>query len=90
MHPRFQVPHHAELAVGLVVTIVVLLVDVRGAIGFSSFAVLVYYAVTNASALTLRTTRSSVVLHVVGLFGCLALGTVIWFVRRSQFVRVDQ
>jgi len=29
-------------------------VDIRGAIGFSSFAVLVYYAIANASALTLR------------------------------------
>jgi APA family basic amino acid/polyamine antiporter len=28
-------------------------VDVRGAIGFSSFAVLLYYAIANASAWTL-------------------------------------
>jgi APA family basic amino acid/polyamine antiporter len=34
--------------------VVVLLADVRSAIGFSSFTVLLYYAVTNASAYTLK------------------------------------
>ncbi|MGI5356811.1 APC family permease [Streptomyces sp. CA-252508] len=70
VHPRFQVPHHAELAVGLVVAVVAATADVRGAIGFSSFGVLVYYAVANASAWTLGSGR---VLAVAGLAGCLAL-----------------
>jgi APA family basic amino acid/polyamine antiporter len=73
VHPRFQVPHHAELAVGAVVAVVVLVADVRFAIGFSSFAVLVYYAVANASALTVRTSAGSVVVPAVGLLGCGAL-----------------
>ncbi len=54
VHPRFRGPHHAEITVGAVVLVVVLLVDVRSAIGFSSLAVLVYYAIANASALTVR------------------------------------
>ena len=54
VHPRFNVPHRAELAVGAVVAVLAGTVDVRGTIGFSSFGVLVYYAVANASALTLR------------------------------------
>ncbi|MGA5409988.1 APC family permease [Streptomyces lavendulocolor] len=70
VHPRFQVPHHAELAVGLVVAVVAATADVRGAIGFSSFGVLVYYAVANASAWTLGSGRF---LAVAGLAGCLAL-----------------
>jgi basic amino acid/polyamine antiporter, APA family len=53
VHPRYRVPHRAELAVGALVVALVLLTDVRGAIGFSSFAVLFYYAVANASAWTL-------------------------------------
>ena len=53
VHPRFQVPHRAELAVGAVVAALAATVDVRGAIGFSSFGVLAYYAVANASAWTL-------------------------------------
>ena len=52
VHPRFGVPHVAELTVGAAVVVLVLLVDLRGAIGFSSFGVLLYYLVANASALT--------------------------------------
>ncbi len=53
VHPRFASPHRAELVVGAVVAVVAAVADVRGAIGFSSFAVLVYYAIANASAMTL-------------------------------------
>ncbi len=54
VHPRFKVPHRAELVVGAVVAALAATADVRGAIGFSSFGVLVYYAIANASAFTLR------------------------------------
>jgi APA family basic amino acid/polyamine antiporter len=49
--------------------------DVRGAIGFSSFAVLIYYAVANASAFTLRPDegRPPRAIPVVGLVGCVVL-----------------
>jgi hypothetical protein len=46
------VPHRAEVAIALVVCAVVLSTDLRGAIGFSSSGVLVYYLVANLSALT--------------------------------------
>ena len=49
-------------------------VDVRSAIGFSSFAVLLYYAITNASALTLGTGR---LLPALGLAGCLTLAVTL-------------
>ncbi|MFD7230064.1 APC family permease [Streptomyces sp. NPDC059881] len=71
VHPRFQVPHHAELAVGLVVAVVAATVDVRGAIGFSSFGVLVYYAIANASAWTLSSRWRAPA--ACGLAGCLVL-----------------
>ncbi|MFD3513531.1 APC family permease [Streptomyces sp. NPDC058657] len=75
VHPRFQVPHRAELAVGAVVAVLAATVDVRSAIGFSSFGVLVYYAVANASALTLTRPegRPPRVVPVLGLVGCLTL-----------------
>ena len=53
VHPRFDTPYRAELAVGAVVAVLAGVLDLRGAIGFSSFAVLVYYAIANASAFTL-------------------------------------
>ncbi|MFE9772357.1 APC family permease [Streptomyces sp. NPDC005931] len=73
VHPRFQVPHRAELAVGAVVAVLAATVDVRGAIGFSSFGVLVYYAVANASAWTLGRGPAARVVPAVGLAGCLVL-----------------
>ena len=54
VHPRHRIPDRAELLVGAIVIAIVILADVRDAIGFSSFAVLTYYAIANASALTLR------------------------------------
>lgn len=75
VHPRFQVPHRAELAIGAVVAVTAATADLRGAIGFSSFAVLIYYAVANASAFTLRPDegRPRRGIPVVGLVGCVAL-----------------
>lgn len=73
VHPRYGVPHRAELAVGAVVVAVVLVADVRGAVGFSSVAVLVYYAIANASALTLPRERGIRLVPLVGLVGCLTV-----------------
>jgi APA family basic amino acid/polyamine antiporter len=81
VHPRFHVPHRAEIAVGLVVAAVSAVADLRSAIGFSSFAVLVYYAVANASAATLTAAegRPPRVIPVVGLLGCLVLAFAVPF-----------
>jgi APA family basic amino acid/polyamine antiporter len=73
-HPRFHVPHRAELAVGAVVAVVAAGVDVRGAIGFSSFGVLAYYAIANASAWTLSSALHARVVPALGLLGCVTLG----------------
>lgn len=69
VHPRFGSPHRAEVAVGVVVAVAAALVDVRDAIGFSSFAVLLYYAIANASAWTL----GARIIPALGLAGCLLL-----------------
>ncbi|MGW4062331.1 APC family permease [Amycolatopsis sp. NPDC004747] len=71
VHPRYRVPHRAELAVGLVVAVLAASIDLRAAIGFSSFAVLTYYAIANAAAFTLRGTARPVA--VLGLAGCVVL-----------------
>jgi APA family basic amino acid/polyamine antiporter len=52
VHPRYRTPHRAEVALAVVVCVLVLTVDLRGAIGFSSFGVLVYYFIANAAAFT--------------------------------------
>ncbi|MEU7558772.1 APC family permease [Streptomyces eurythermus] len=77
VHPRFKVPHRAEAAVGAVVAVLAATVDVRGAIGFSSFGVLAYYAVANASAWTLSAAPRARVVPAVGLLGCAALASAL-------------
>lgn len=75
VHPRFKVPHRAELLVGAVVAVLAATADVRGAIGFSSFGVLAYYAIANASAWTLTPAegRPNRLIPALGLTGCLTL-----------------
>lgn len=69
VHQPSGVPRHAEITVGVVVAVLAATLDLRGAIGFSSFGVLVYYAIANCSALTLGRR----VIPAVGLAGCLVL-----------------
>ena len=75
VHPCHQVPHRAELAVGAAVAALVATLDLRGAIGFSSFGVLAYYGIANAAALTLTDAerRPARWIPVLGLLGCLVL-----------------
>jgi APA family basic amino acid/polyamine antiporter len=75
VHPTHRVPHHAELAIGALVAALTIAVDLRGAIGFSSFAVLAYYAIANASAWTLprEHRRWPRPVAALGLVGCVVL-----------------
>lgn len=75
VHPKFKVPHRAELLIGAVVAIAAATTDVRAAIGFSSFGVLAYYAIANASAWTLTPAegRPARIIPVAGLAGCIVL-----------------
>jgi APA family basic amino acid/polyamine antiporter len=70
-----SLPLRAELTVAATVVVLVGVLDLRNAIGISGVAILTYYAITNAAALTLppeqrRWPRSVAVL---GLVGCIIL-----------------
>lgn len=75
VHPRYRVPHRAELTLGAIVIVVVLVADLRGAIAFSSFGVLLYYFVANLAALRQEPAvrRFPRWLQVLGMAGCLLL-----------------
>ncbi|GAA4521147.1 APC family permease [Nonomuraea ferruginea] len=77
--PVHQAPRRAELAVGAAVVVLVLVADLREAIGFSSFGVLVYYAIANAAALTLRPDEGAPpkAVPVLGLALCLLLAATL-------------
>ncbi|MHC6592603.1 APC family permease [Arthrobacter sp. C152] len=72
---RHTVPFAAELGVAAVVILLLLTTDVMTVVGFSSFGVLVYYAVANASAFTLAAHPAYAPrwLNAVGFIGCLVL-----------------
>jgi APA family basic amino acid/polyamine antiporter len=81
VHPEHGVPHVAQLAIAGVVVLLVATTDLRGVIGFSSFGVLVYYALANASAWRQESERRRWprVLQATGLAGCLALAVTLPF-----------
>ncbi len=76
---RYRVPYRAELGVAGVVVVLVLTTDLRGVLGFSSFGVLLYYAVANASAFTQDAAhrRWPRLLNVAGALGCLVLAATL-------------
>ena len=75
VHPRFHVPHRAEAVLAVVVVALVLTVDLRGVIGFSSFGVLLYYFVANLSAFSQKREARMLprTVFVIGAAACLTL-----------------
>ena len=73
------VPYVAELAVAAAVIFLLLTTNVLTVVGFSSFGVLIYYAVTNASAFTMtkRPAYGPKWLNAVGFAGCLILAVTL-------------
>ena len=75
VHERHQVPHHADIAVAGVVCGLILLTDLRAAISFSSFGVLLYYLIANLAAYTQGPDqrRFPHALQITGVVGCAIL-----------------
>lgn len=77
VHPTTRTPYVAEICVA----VIVLAADVRQAIGFSSFAVLIYYLVANTAALRLDRRRRGLPawVPVLGAVGCVIVaGSLPW------------
>ncbi|MCK8466627.1 APC family permease [Microbacterium sp. KSW4-16] len=72
---RHQVPQRAEIVIAIAVIAIVLVADLRDAIGFSSFGVLLYYLIANAAAFRQAGSarRYPRALQVLGALGCLLL-----------------
>lgn len=75
VHPRHHVPDRAQVVIAGAITALVCVADVRTAIGFSSFGVLVYYAITNLAAFRQPAAerRWPRAINIAGLSACLAL-----------------
>ncbi|KRC64016.1 transporter [Aeromicrobium sp. Root236] len=70
---RTRVPHAAEIAVAVVVAGLICFGDLVTSVAFSSFCVLIYYAIANASAWTLNRATLPRLVSALGLAGCTAL-----------------
>lgn len=75
VHPKYKVPHRAETTLAVVICLIIAVADLRGAIGFSSFGVLLYYLVANIAAFTqpAEDRRYPKTLQIVGAVACIAL-----------------
>lgn len=75
VHPRYHVPHRAELVLAAAICVIIGIADLRGAIGFSSFGVLIYYLVANIAAYTQTgaNRRYPKALQLIGATACVAL-----------------
>jgi APA family basic amino acid/polyamine antiporter len=63
-------PVRAELTVAIVAVVIIVAFDIRNAIGISGVGVLVYYAITNWSALRLPLSNFQRIQGFTGLVGC--------------------
>ena len=79
VHPKYSVPHRAEITLAVVVSILIVTIDLRDAIGFSSFGVLLYYLIANVSAYTQASDqrRYPRAFQLLGALGCLTLAATL-------------
>lgn len=79
VHPKYSVPHYAEITLAVVVSILIVTIDLRDAIGFSSFGVLLYYLIANVSAYTQASDqrRYPRAFQLLGALGCLTLAATL-------------
>lgn len=85
---RFRSPYLAELVVAAVIIALIVTSDVLTVVGYSSFGVLIYYAITNLSALSLdqRPWYAPRWLNLLGFAGCALLAftlpgsAILWMV----------
>ncbi len=75
VHPRFKVPRHAVLAIGLSVCALVLVFDLRQILPLASLYLLVWFAITHYAALQLKKEQrlTSRFFSWFGLAGCFVL-----------------
>ena len=71
--PRRALPIRAESAVAAAAIVITVIFDLRSAIALSGVGVLIYYSITNASAMTLHLSFIQKASTMLGLIGCLVL-----------------
>ena len=88
LHGRFCTPYYSIWAVGILMMVLVLFFDLTGVVAVSTFGALFYYAITNATALKLKTKqrRYHRLFPAMGLFTCLVLLAFILFAAIQAWI----
>ena len=88
LNPKFCTPQYSIWAVGILMAVLVLFFDLTGVVAISTFGALFYYALTNASALRLKTEkrRYHKLVPIVGLGTCVVLLVFILFVATQAWI----
>jgi APA family basic amino acid/polyamine antiporter len=88
VNQKFRTPYYSIWTVGILMVLLVLFFDLTGVVAVSTFGALFYYALTNASALKLRTTkrRYHKLIPIVGLGTCIVLLVFVLFVATQAWI----
>lgn len=71
------IPRRAEMVVAGTVVVIIVLVDLRGAIGYASFLLLTYYGIAHACAWSLDRSPVGRLVPALGLMGSIAIGVLL-------------
>ncbi|MEM3578015.1 MAG: amino acid permease [Candidatus Bathyarchaeia archaeon] len=88
LHPKYNTPHLSIWAVGILMALLVLFVDLSSVVAISTFALLFYYAMANVSALKINVQGRLYlrVIPVLGVLTCAALAVFILFVSPQAWI----
>ena len=88
VNQKFRTPYYSIWTVGILMALLVLFFDLTGVVAVSTFGALFYYALTNASALKLRTAkrRYRKLIPIVGLGTCIVLLVFVLFVATQAWI----
>jgi APA family basic amino acid/polyamine antiporter len=88
VNQKFRTPNYSIWTVGILMALLVLFFDLTGVVAVSTFGALFYYALTNVSALKLRTTkrRYHKLFPILGLGTCIVLLVFVLFAATQAWI----
>ncbi len=88
LNPKFCTPYYSIWIIGILMSMLVLLFDLRGVVAVSTFGALFYYALTNASAFKLKNEKRRYYKFVplIGLGTCIVLLVFVLFVAIQAWI----
>lgn len=88
LHNSFCTPYYSILAIGILMTVLVLFFDLTGVVAVGTFGALFYYALTNIAAFKLKTKKRRYprLISIIGLITCIVLLAFVLFVATQACI----